>query len=362
MGGKRIIMRTLGTIVAAVGILPAAVAAGAPLDQVIEGAKKEGMVKVRLRSSFTEKSMIRLEKEIKDKFNVDLKIQYTPTGGLSRVLAETIMETKVGAPPSYDLVNFSNHVINAMKAGALERVDWEPLITKDTNPEVVLTNPAFRGVISYYTTFQGLRYQTQKVPADQVPRTLRDLADPRWKGKVGISRSPDAWTRWAFVLGKDKVLSDLRAILKNGAIQGDHSDLQVRYLLGEIWMAFSISSYVKDANEKGVPSKWQGLDLGDAQVYSLSVRKGALHPNAAKLVALYLASPQGSKFTIEESDGGTLFYPGNLENDIRMQNKKQGIREFLVDKNPQIVDFYSGKEFEQWEKEVDIIMKTGGKS
>ena len=360
MPGRKFILIVLPAILLSLGFSLAEAAQAGPFDQVIEGAKKEGTVLVRLRSSFTSKSMERMEKEIKERFGVGLKIQFSPSSSMSRALAESIMEHKVGAPPSFDLMNFSNHVIDGMKLGVLERVDWLPLITKDSNPEVVMNHPAFRGAITYYTSYQGLMYNSQKVPADKVPKTLKDLANPQWKGKIGLNRGTDAWPRWAFVLGKDKVFADLRAILKNGALQGQYSDLQNRYLLGEIWMAFSISSYMNAANEKGVPTKWQCVELGEVQNFSLSVRKGARHPNAAKLVALYLASPQGARFTLEESNAGNLFYPGNYENDIRVQNKKQGISDIFIDRNPQIIDFYTGKEFEKWEKEVDMIMKMGG--
>jgi iron(III) transport system substrate-binding protein len=335
---------------------------GGPIDQVIEGAKKEGTVSVRLRSGFTPKSMERLEKIIKERFGVDLRIQYAPSSSMSKALAESIMEQRVGAAPTFDLINFSNHVIDANANGILERVDWKPLITPDTNPEVIMSHPAFSGAIIYFTSYSGLMYNPQKVPADKVPRTLQDLADPKWKGKIGINRGTDAWPRWAFVLGKDRVFSSLRALLKNGALLGQYSDLQNRYLLGEIWMAHSISSYMNAANEKGVATKWQCLDLGEVQSYSVSVRKGAKHANAAKLIAVFLASPQGGRFTLEESNAGNLFYPGNYESDIRAQNVKQGIHDLFIERNPQIIDFYSSPEFEKWEKEVDLIMKTGGKS
>jgi iron(III) transport system substrate-binding protein len=335
-------------------------ASARPLDQVIEGAKKEGTVYVKLLSNFTTKSMERLEKAIKEKYDVDLKIQFIPSGGMSRTLAEAIMENKTGASPSVDLVTFSTHAIEGLKLGVLERVDWKPLITADTNPEVIMNHPAFFGAITNYTSYQGLMYNSQKVSPDQVPKTLRQMADPKWKGKIGINRGPDAWPRWALFLGKDKVFSNLRAILKNGAIQGQYSDLQSRYLLGEIWMAFSISSFMNAANSKGVPTKWQCIELGEVQTFSISMRKGAKHPNAAKLVAVYLASPQGAKFTLDESNAGNLFYPGNYENDIRIQNKKQGIRDVFIQNNSQIIDFHAGKEFENWSKEAKLIMDTGG--
>ena len=43
-----------------------------------------------------------------------------------------------------------------------------------------------------------------------------------------------------------------------------------------------------------------------------------------------------------------------------LQTKQQGISDIFIDRNPQIIDFYTGKEFEKWEKEVDMIMKMGG--
>ncbi|MCG6534292.1 MAG: extracellular solute-binding protein [Syntrophales bacterium LBB04] len=325
-------------------------------EKVIDAAKKEGSVMVKMRSSFTSKSMERLEKEIKERFGLDLKIQYSPISSMSRSLADALMEKKAGVPPSFDLMSFSTHVVEGMKSEVLERVDWKPLITEDTNPEVIISHPAFRGAITFFTSYQGLMYNSQKVPADKAPKTLRELADPKWKGKIGINRGPDAWRRWAFILGKDKVYSELRAILKNGAIQGQFSDLQSRYLLGEISMALTIASYKEEAIEKGVPTKWQCIEFGDVENFSLTVRKGAKHPNAAKVLAVYLASPQGAKFTLEESNAGNLFYPGNYENDIRMQNKKQGIRDIFIDRNPQLIDFYTGKDSENWSKELQLII------
>ncbi len=57
------------------------------LDKVIEGAKKEGTVTVILSPEYGEESMRRLEKEIKERFGVALKINYTPSGVMAKALA-----------------------------------------------------------------------------------------------------------------------------------------------------------------------------------------------------------------------------------------------------------------------------------
>ena len=166
-------------------------------------------------------------------------------------------------------MTFSNHVVEGNEAGLFERVDWKKIITKDVNPDVVLDHPALFGSIVSFTAHQGMMYNPQRVPPDSVPKTFKELADPKWKGKVGLNRGVNAWARRAFILGKEKFLSELRAVLKNGAILGQFTDLQSRYLLGEIWMAHSNSSYMKAANDKGSPAGWQSLDFADVQNFSL---------------------------------------------------------------------------------------------
>ncbi|MDP2646598.1 MAG: extracellular solute-binding protein [Desulfobacterales bacterium] len=335
-------------------------AAAGPLDLIVAGAKKEGRVLVQLRSTFSGNSMIRLEKEIRQKFGVDLKIDFTPSSNMSKTLVQIMMEHKTGAPPSFDLVNFSTHAAEGFRAGALERVDWKALITQDTNPEAVLTNPALYGALVYYTSHHGLLYNPKKIPPDQVPKTFHELADPRWKDKVGIPDAVAGWTRRAFLMGKEKIYKDISAILKNGAIKGSYSVLQNRYQLEEIWMTFIVSSYLKYAIDKGMPAAWQCLDYAEVPLFAVTIPTGARHPNAARLVAVYLAGPAGAKFSLEESGSGNLFYPGNFEHDIRLQNKKQGIREYFPVNDVKMMEFLESKDYRKWRREIKLIMDKGG--
>ncbi len=348
-------------------LLSAAVSAGAapvaptgPLAQVIEGAKKEGTVTAKLVAGFRPEAMGRLEKEIKDKYGVDLKIKFTGATKMTNDVAEAIMEQKAGAVPSYDLLSFSNHIAVANNAGVLEQVDWKPLLSEGTNPAVVHDSPAMRGGIVYDTAYFGLMYNPEKIKADEVPRTLADMANPRWKGKGGVETSGNSLLRWSFILGKEKVLSSLRAIMKNGAIQGSAADLMNRYLIGEIWFCRLNSEFIGVARSRGMPAAWQSLDFADVTEFSSVVRKGAAHANAAKLIALYLASPEGAKFGLEEANYGTLYYPGNYQHDIRLQNQKQGIPEVFSDRRPDVLEFYNSKEAADLSKEIALILQTGG--
>ncbi|MDP2647003.1 MAG: ABC transporter substrate-binding protein [Desulfobacterales bacterium] len=331
-----------------------------PLDQVIEGARKEGTVSAKLRVTIAPKSMKRLEREIKEKFGVDLKIICEPGTSMPKDAAVAIMEYKTGVTPSFDLMHFhSGHILGTLQTapGIFETVDWKSLFTEDTNPEVLAENATGP---SYFSGGQGLLYNPTKISAAEVPKVLGDLSDPKWKGKVGIMGYTGSWARWAFVKGKDKIFSELRAILKNDALRGRYMDLFNRYMLGEIWMMVTKANYIQMAQDKGLPAAFQSLDYLDVRETQLVIRKGAKHPNAARLVAVYLASPAGAKFMLEEGAAGTLFYPGNYEHDILSQTKKQGIPIIFTERDMKILEFEASKEVKQWEKEVKLIFDTGG--
>ena len=81
-------------------------------------------------------------------------------------------------------------------------------------------------------------------------------------------------------------------------------------------------------------------------------------PYCPKLVAVYLAGPEGAKFMLEESGAGTLFDPGNFEQDISMQAKKDGVPEYSLSSYPGLVEFHVSDKYNQWAKEIRSIFET----
>ena len=251
--------------------------AGEPnlLAQIIEGAKKEGAVSATLKSSFTPRSMERLKKEIRDKFGVSLDITFAPSSSFPKDFAQALMEQKAGAPVSYDLMTFNAKFgMEGFKNGIFEKIDWRPLLVKGTPQEVMLGTPPqmkdLYGIgLTYYTSHKGILYNPEKIPPVNVPKALAELADPKWKGKLGIANYTSNWTEMAYIRGKEKTFADLRAIMKNKAIQGRYVDLMNRYLLGEIIIQYSISGWLKEIKDKGMPVAWQSLEFSDVSQYQV---------------------------------------------------------------------------------------------
>jgi ABC-type Fe3+ transport system substrate-binding protein len=268
------------------------------------------------------------------------------------------MEHKVRMTPTYDLITSSEaYVAPGIKDGVFQRVEWKPFFTEDTNPKMAIEHPLVRGSVVNYTGYLGLMVNPEKVPAGEFPKAWADLANPKWQGKVGILNVASTYARWAYVLGKEKMVADLRAVVKNKPIIGRYADQLNRYLLGEIWMGFVTSSYTQAAKEKGMPVVFQGLDFVEEARYLLALRTGAAHPNAAKLVAVYLSTPAGAKFMLEEAAKGNSLYPGNFEHDLRKQLEAQGATIYARTAYPGLLEFLLSKEIAKWTKEMNLILK-----
>ncbi len=336
-----------------------------PLAQVIEGAKKEGTVSVKLRDGLPPASMGRLEKEIRERFGVSLQIKFVPSENIAKDFSQVLMEQKTGAPPTYDVVTLEPAFItDGIKAGVLEKVDWEPLLIEGMTRKAILgTPPQDERLYGYgllnYTGRLGLMYNPEKIQARDVPKTFSGLADPKWRDRTALFNYVDAWALRAFVEGdKEKVVNDIRAILKNGAIQGRYVEEYNRYLLSEVWLAFISINYFKMALNKGMPAAWQPIDPVQLQEFCAVLVKGLKHPNAAKLITLYLAGPEGARFMLEEGGSGNYLYPGNFEYDAHQQGVKEGFRHFSS-AQAKIADFVRTDEYVKWVKEIQLLFRTG---
>ena len=234
-----------------------------------------------------------------------------------------------------------------------------PLLDEGTNPKVVQEAPAGMSgsALAITTNHWGLMYNPDKVSAAEVPKTFAEMGDPKWKGKISIAFYEDMWGRMAYYMGVDKVKGELKAIVDNGAIQESNPGALKRYLLGETWMAFITSGFFNDAREKGMPAEWQRLGFVEEQRSAILIRKGAEHPNAAKLVAIYLASPEGAQFLTTVGNQGTRYYPGNFEGDLMAAADKMGIpMHYAAD----IADIIGSEEWMKTQAEIELILKGGG--
>ncbi len=339
-----------------------------PLDSIIEGAKKEGAVSLYMDFELaTEPFLERLKKEISTSYGVNLDIKFTATQSGAKTATQVIMEKKAGKASDYDLISIALTTFPAiMQESAFTNVDWKPLLTKGTDPQAILEYKNVGFPVIRAQAEGGYFYNPTKVSADKKPKTASDFADPMWKGKVGIFNYSGPVARFIQATaeqagGIEKAKDVLRAILNNGAFIGDIPAVVNRYLLGELWMGITQVHGATFAQDKGVPAEYQLLGPLTINETFVFLPPGLKHPNAAKLVALYLASPGGAKLCWDIGRTGNYLYPGNSTYDIVQRAKKEGRQIKYAARDKDEIDNMESPEFLQLQKDAIKILQGAQK-
>lgn len=323
----------------------------ASLAKIVEGAKREGVIDAVLQSSLTEKGIKAVEDAIKQKHGFHLKINYTPSRVYPRIQSQALTEHKSGVAPGFDLiVNSDNGIFALGRAGALERVDWGPLLAPGTPKGIV----AFMGHgLVVNTSFVGLLYDPKRVAPEKSPSSLKELAEPRWRGQVIGPPYPDTWLTNLMPLGREKSLSLLRDIMKNGVVVQAWPVAFTRFAAGEYPMVALIAeTFYHLAKQRRVPAAFKPLDVPYLAQHIIGVRSGARHPNAAKLVAAFLAGPDAVNIWQEVASNPNVYYPSLPQYGLGSQWR--GVRPWVW--TEEHLRFRESEEGSGWAKEIVRIL------
>ncbi|HUK61102.1 MAG TPA: extracellular solute-binding protein [Stellaceae bacterium] len=201
-----------------------------------------------------------------------------------------IAEARAGRH-SFDTWSFSlGGMIEVEKRDLLEKIDWARF-------GLALGNVAFDGhAIATHNFVYSVVYAKDHIAASELPRTWDDLTDPKWTGKLtaqtfllprlmgflALGWGPERTERWGRTLIDERKLlvtnAPAEALLKSGErvlAVGDSVALSYRY------------------TADGVPSGYVVMDTVPAAQFAVAVFKDAPHPNAALLLAAWLASDEG---------------------------------------------------------------------
>ncbi len=152
---------------------------------------------------------------------------------------------------------------------------------------------------------QTVTYNTKLVSASELPKSLSDLTNPKWKGKITMhdytlgTTSTQIWASLAEKLGKDKVTKFLTDIEANGVRRTASTSAQADEVSrGEYF--FGIVAQVHDVVRlKLAGAPIEILQLSDFPIMvaptTVSLMKTAENPKAAKLFIDYLLTDDAQK-------------------------------------------------------------------
>jgi iron(III) transport system substrate-binding protein len=162
---------------------------------------------------------------------------------------------------------------------------------QDLVPQAV---PAHREWAGIALDIWTAAYNTNKVKKEELPKTYQELADPKWKGRLGIEAGNHAWFGTLMSeLGEEQGLKLFSNIIAtNGmSVRKGHSLLTTLVASGEVPYALTVYSWNPEATkEKGAPIEAWAIAPVIAQPSTIAMTKKSPHPAAAVLFYDFLLS------------------------------------------------------------------------
>jgi iron(III) transport system substrate-binding protein len=247
---------------------------------LIKAAQSEGSVTV-----YTGQNAAKIDplvKAFEAKYHISVKLYHADSEEvLQRVLQET------GANKA------ANDVLD-LDGAQMMQAQSEKILTPDTRPSVQ-TVPADLRYSDWYASHLLVyepTWNTNLVKGSDIPKKWTDLADPKWKGKIGLEATDSVWY-YALMqsLQKDDGMTEAQAqdtllkIAENGLVNKGHTTMT--QLLGSGEYSIFASPYINSPRElakNGGPVAYTpGVVPGFVVPSGPGLMTNAAHPAAALL-------------------------------------------------------------------------------
>ena len=276
------------------------------LAGLIEAAKAEKQLTMLQGGTYGNTELWEeLEAAMNAKYGIKVDLQGTAGGpNMSQVTSRLLQEHKQGrSPASTDIMVASGrNQLKLASAGALMEVDWRKYLPDLDDQEIATRGTGLLAGVGLIVA----AYNTDVIKPKDVPRSLEDVTDPKFKGLIAATTYGSGWPQITLNLGAEKVHKVLQTIAANGNLAGNiNGDLQ-RVASGEFGMYLFQGNLVEVENlkAKGAPMDWTDLggEINAAFLTYVSVPKASRSPNLAQLTALFLMTAEGQAIFFKHTD------------------------------------------------------------
>ena len=245
--------------------------------KLIAGAKKEGAVNVY--TSETVEDIGALSQAFEAKYGVKLKLW---RGSSEDILQRAVVEARGGRFDADAFETGATAMESLHREQLLQQVDLPA--AANLAPEAV--QPHHEWIGTRYNVFVAA-YNTQLVAGADLPNSYDALADPKWKGKLGIEADDSDWFGAVVAaLGEERGLKLFRDIVAaNGmSVRKGHTLLANLVVSGEVPLAISAYFYkVAQLKDRSAPIDALAIAPVVARFEGAGVARHAPHPFAAIL-------------------------------------------------------------------------------
>jgi len=190
-------------------------------------------------------------------------------------------------------------------------------------------------------TYNSLGFNSSLIAPNDAPKTLKDLLDPKWKGKMSIV-STSTGVRWVGTMLEVMGREFLEKMAEQELKVQDMSGAALAGLVASAEVPLSPTIFDADvtvAKQKGAPIEWRPLEPVVTTVGYSALSSKASHPHAALLFLDYVHSKEGQQLMMK----GGLWSP---RDDVGTREQK--FKKIYLDERFTLEELEN--KFAQWEK------------
>jgi len=293
----------------ALAIVVRAHALAAPPKEVIDGANKEGELRIYWTSTGTDTWRQRFQDAFNEQFGTNITINDTRGADWARDTAKVVAESLAGQKPPWDLMLTTEaHHNDLFQAGLLGHYDWVKLF--GVPPQAVMFSG---GAYAFAHQVALPAYNTELVKGPDIPKKWEDILNPKFKDKIGVSTATHHWARLSQFWGDEKTTQFVKRLAAMKPRLGTLADLNQRLHIGEVLLvATQIDNFMRVSKIRKAPASW-AEDCDPVLLQSITVGpiKGGPNPNAALLFAGFLATKKGQDLFQEFQWQSSIFVKGS---------------------------------------------------
>ncbi|MFC1815452.1 ABC transporter substrate-binding protein [Thermodesulfobacteriota bacterium] len=300
---------------------------------LIEGAKKEG--KLTFYNSHTWFRVVFQEFEKKYPF-----IKVLNWRSSSRSILKRVVEEYAAGRFLVDAIETSPPAIQMLHREGIFQEYYSPEI-RNYGDQVKEKGETGVYYLADREIYIGLGFNTNLISPTEAPKGLKDLLDPRWKGKMSITGSTTT-IRWIGnaldVMGRDFIEKLSRQDIRVHNLSG--AALANLVVAGEVPLSPTIfDSNIYVAKRKGALVAWRPIEPVVTNVGYSGMTTKAAHPHASLLLLDYLHSKEGQKVIMQ----GGLSSPRENTGSVEQKFKKT-----YLEANYPVIEEYA-KKINEWE-------------
>jgi iron(III) transport system substrate-binding protein len=263
-----------------------------------------GNGKLTIYSGREEELVAPLLEQFEQESGVELEVRY----GDSAELAATIAEEGENSPAD---------VFFAQDPGSLGAVEEEGLLAELPDEILDRVPERFRDPDGRWTGTSGrvrvIAYNTEELSEDEVPDSVFDLTDPKWKGKIGFPPTNASFQAFVTAMrlsaGEERTREWLERFAANDPKTYEKNTPVVEAVAaGEIELGLVNHYYLYLVKEEQPDAKVANhfLEAGDpgalVSVAGAAIIDGTDDEDAAREFVEYLLSDEGQRFYTEEAE------------------------------------------------------------